>query len=101
MTAAWPAHVLALIPAYRPPVTLISLIDELRHCGCPAFIVVDDGSGPAFDGLFDALRGVPGVSVLSHPINLGKGAALKTGMSHALLRPDVDCVVTIDADGQH
>jgi glycosyltransferase involved in cell wall biosynthesis len=36
-----------------------------------------------------------------HPINLGQGAALQTGIEFAVAQPDCDYVVTFDADGQH
>ena len=38
---------------------------------------------------------------MRHPTNLGQGAALETGIRYALARPDVEYVVTFDADGQH
>ena len=40
--------------------------------------------------------------MLTNAVNLGKGAALKHGMNHVLVRhPDCIGVVTADADGQH
>jgi polyprenyl-phospho-N-acetylgalactosaminyl synthase len=59
-------------------------------------LVVDDGST---DGTAH-IAGHAGVEVLSHPINLGQGAALQTGIDYALLR-GASHVVTFDADGQH
>jgi len=41
-----------------------------------------------------------GAMVLRHPINLGQGAALQTGIRY-VLRVGADSVVTFDADGQH
>jgi len=41
-----------------------------------------------------------GAWVVSHPINLGQGAALQTGIEFALAN-DAEFVVTFDADGQH
>src|SRR5262249_5437925 len=65
-------------------------------------VVVDDGSGAAFEGRFLEVRGLPKGTVLGHAVNLGKGAALKTGFNHVLreLR-DVSTIVTADAGGQH
>jgi glycosyltransferase involved in cell wall biosynthesis len=58
---------------------------------------VDDGS---HDGSADAiLRN--GAHLVRHPINLGQGAALETGMRYALARPGASIFVTFDADGQH
>lgn len=60
-------------------------------------VVVDDGSGPEYAEVFAACT----ATVLRHPKNLGKGAALRTGMGH-ILAAYPDCgVVTADADGQH
>lgn len=59
-------------------------------------VVVDDGSG---DGTGEAAWR-NGATVVTHPINLGQGAALRTGMDFALAR-GARYVVTFDADGQH
>ena len=59
-------------------------------------VVVDDGST---DGTAD-MAARTGAEALRHPINLGQGAALQTGIEYALLR-GAENVVTFDADGQH
>ena len=59
-------------------------------------VVVDDGSTDSTGHV--AARA--GAEVLTHPINLGQGAALQTGIDYALLR-GASHVVTFDADGQH
>lgn len=41
-----------------------------------------------------------GAHVLRHPVNLGQGAALQTGIDYALSR-GAEFIVTFDADGQH
>jgi dolichol-phosphate mannosyltransferase len=67
-----------------------------------AVVVVNDGSGPEFDGVFAAAGEIEGVHLLAHVVNLGKGAALKTGLNYAACRfPDSVGIVTADADGQH
>ena len=84
-----------LIPAYNASATLRQVVEEsLRH-GLP-LVVVDDGS---HDGTAASVADLP-VTVISHPVNRGKGAALKTGFSWAL-EQGYDGVVTLDADGQH
>lgn len=91
-----------VIPAYRPGLGLIELARSLRcQSDCP-IIVVDDGSGSLFTDLFKDISAIPGVTVVSNAVNLGKGAALKNGFNHALLAfPNIQALVTADADGQH
>ena len=62
----------------------------------PNVVVVDDGSA---DNTGEVARAA-GAWVLTHPINLGQGAALQTGMDFALQR-GASHIVTFDADGQH
>lgn len=60
-------------------------------------VCVDDGSS---DGSA-AVAKAAGAVVVQHPVNLGQGAALQTGIAFALSQPTCDYVVTFDADGQH
>jgi glycosyltransferase involved in cell wall biosynthesis len=91
-----------LIPAYRPGPALIEVVRSLAGAGFAGIIVVDDGSGPEFEWIFDLLEEFAAVKVVRHAVNLGKGAALKTGMNYALVEhPGLAGIVTADADGQH
>jgi polyprenyl-phospho-N-acetylgalactosaminyl synthase len=54
---------------------------------------------PEFRGAKHA-SGSMATAVISHPINLGQGAALKTGIDYALSK-GADYLVTFDSDGQH
>ena len=91
-----------VIPAYRPEQPLLQLIAALSEKAIPAIVVVDDGSGPAYRDLFRAASEFPKVRLVRHAVNLGKGAALKTGFNQALcIFPSLQGVVTADADGQH
>jgi putative flippase GtrA len=94
--------VIVLVPAHQPDDRLIALLDGLRAAAPEThLLVVDDGSGPRFAPVFDAAR-QRGCVVLTHPVNRGKGAALKTGFrfiaEHA---PGEQEVVCADSDGQH
>lgn len=60
-------------------------------------VCVDDGST---DGSAEVAEAA-GAVVVRHPINLGQGAALQTGIEFALSHPDCAYIVTFDADGQH
>ena len=60
-------------------------------------VCVDDGSS---DGGAITLIDLP-CTVVTHPINLGQGAALQTGVEFALRDRATRFIVTFDADGQH
>src|ERR1035437_2057041 len=97
-----PVQHVVLIPAYRPSAGLVDLVSDLSARGMRAILLVDDGSGPEFREIFDQAAQISGVQVLRHAVNLGKGAALKTGIKHALcVFPGLIGIVTADADGQH
>ncbi|MCL1982406.1 MAG: bifunctional glycosyltransferase family 2/GtrA family protein [Clostridiales bacterium] len=90
-----------IIPALNPGQKLVRLASEISSLFSPRIVIVDDGSAESSADVFASLKSM-GCDVLKHPVNLGKGAALKTGMQHVLFTyPDADGVVTADADGQH
>lgn len=92
--------IVLLVPAYRPPRAVLELAAAVVD-PVTSWVVVDDGSGPEFAGLFRELA-ARGATVLRHPANRGKGAALKTGFRHVLTAcPEAGGIVTADADGQH
>jgi len=62
--------------------------------------VVDDGSRDKTGEKAGGEGRGKGVTVLAHPRNLGKGAALRTGIARALA-DGARIVLTLDADGQH
>ena len=62
----------------------------------PNIVVVDDGSSDTTA----TLACEAGATVICHPINLGQGAAIQTGIDFALMS-GADIIVTFDADGQH
>ncbi|GIF17110.1 glycosyltransferase family 2 protein [Actinoplanes teichomyceticus] len=89
-----------LLPVFRPGPSLRDLVAALCADGCDRIVVVADGGGPAAEPVLAGL-GPFGCTVLRHPVNLGKGAALKTGFRHAMTaHPGLD-VVAADSDGQH
>lgn len=97
------APVALLIPAFRPSRDLVELVRAFTaDPGWESIVVVDDGSGPEYDSIFAQLLSAPLVRILRHAVNLGKGAALKSGINAILCsHPGIAGVVTADADGQH
>lgn len=95
-------NVIALIPAYNPPDNLLSFVQELTGIGMRHIVVVNDGSHAQYQPVFSELQKINEVLLLEHAVNLGKGAALKTGLNYIACHfPQSAGVTTIDADGQH
>ena len=87
-----------LIPAYNAGTSLEELVNRLhRSIGDIHVIVVDDGSR---DNTAEIAHSV-GATVLRHDKNCGKGAALQTGFDYFKKQPNVEFILTLDADLQH
>ena len=84
-----------LIPAYNAQETLGFVLKKIQPFKIDT-LVVNDGSS-------DETKRVAsenGAQLLEHPLNLGKGAALRTGFQY-ILQKGYQVVITLDADGQH
>ena len=64
-----------VVPAYNEARQIGPVVRELTAAGYEV-VVVDDGSA---DGTAEAVASLP-AHLLRHPVNLGQGAALETGM---------------------
>ena len=84
------------MPAFNEASVIGEVIAEVRsvfeHVVC-----VDDGS---HDGTGDRALAA-GAHLVRHPVNLGQGAAIQTGVEYARSRPGAAVFATFDADGQH
>ncbi|MFV0433685.1 MAG: glycosyltransferase family 2 protein [Leucobacter sp.] len=89
------AETWVVIPLYNEATMIAEVVRGLKPA-FPNVVCVDDGSR---DGS-GAIAARTGARVVTHPINLGQGAALQTGFEYALER-SAKYVVTFDADGQH
>ena len=89
-----------LIPAYEPTLNMLRLISDLKAKTNYKILIVDDGSGEAYEHLFTRAE-TAGCKILRHEKNMGKGVALKTGFLYLLTDETPDCVVCADSDGQH
>ncbi len=85
-----------IIPTYNNAGTLQDVLERTLAQGLPVALV-DDG---CTDNTRELLAGFKDVTVIAHPKNLGKGAALKTAFRWALEK-GYTYAVTIDSDGQH
>lgn len=85
-----------IIPVYNHCGQIGEVIRQALELGLPV-IVVDDGST---DTTPDIINTMAGITVLRHPANLGKGAAILTGFT-AAKDHGCDWALTIDGDGQH
>ena len=87
--------ILAVIPAYNEQKNIARVIKEAKNY-VDKIILVDDGSKDG-TGRFGQAAGA---IVLRHVVNLGKGAALKTGCDYAV-KNGAGLIVVLDADAQH
>ncbi len=85
-----------IIPVYNEVAVIAQVVADL-HATFRNIVCVDDGST---DGSAAHIA-TAGAHLVRHPINLGQGAALQTGLCYALARPGGRFFVTFDADGQH
>jgi len=72
-----------IIPVYNEEKTVEAIIKKVKKLELPVqkeIIVVDDGSS---DKSFDIIKKIRGIKILRHKINLGKGAAVKTGIANS------------------
>lgn len=91
-----------VIPSLDPDDKLLAVVDGLLSVGFDDIILINDGSKPENLSYFSAAAENPQVTVLHHPKNLGKGAALKTAFAWFLEnRSERVGVVTADGDNQH
>lgn len=85
-----------IIPTYNNEKTLQRVIDAVLIY-TQDIIVVNDG---ATDSTSEILKIYPGLHIITHPRNLGKGLALRHGFSKAVALK-FNYAITIDSDGQH
>ena len=95
MSVGCSSGVWIVIPAYNEAAVFADVVAEAMRSG-HRVVVVDDGSTDATA----KIAALAGAAVVRHPVNLGQGAALQTGLTFALAQA-ADVIVTFDADGQH
>lgn len=92
---ASPISIFVIIPCFNEASVIKDTVAGVLEKGYNV-VVVDDAST---DETRQRLQGLP-IHYLRHRINLGQGAALQTGLDHAL-QNGAEFLITFDADGQH
>lgn len=85
-----------LVPVYNEAETLATALKRILQVDYPCdaeVVVVDDGSTDATPEILHGLN-EPRLRVLTHPVNRGKGAAIRTAAGHAT----GDYMIVCDAD---
>jgi glycosyltransferase involved in cell wall biosynthesis len=85
-----------VVPALNEASVIADVVADLRAVFTNV-VVVDDGSKDST--MAEALRA--GAHVVPHPVNLGQGAAIQTGVEYARSQAGAAVFATFDADGQH
>jgi dolichol-phosphate mannosyltransferase len=98
-----PASVAIVVPAYNEQANLSNLFRELEAATAVGdntyrIVLVDDGSIDATAEIAEAYEGPLNLEIVKQGVNKGLGAALMAGFERALEDPDVEVVVTIEAD---
>ncbi len=90
-------NIAIIIPVYNEEANISKLVDNIKLVVPYAQVItIDDGSSDK--SAVAASRA--GAKVISHPFNLGYGAALQTGYKYAL-KKGIEAIVQLDGDGQH
>lgn len=85
-----------VIPCFNEGQVIFDVIANARET-FPNIVAVNDGSR---DNSAEAIHAA-GAHLVNHPVNLGQGAAIQTGVEYARAQPGAQYFVTFDADGQH
>jgi glycosyltransferase involved in cell wall biosynthesis len=85
-----------VVPAFNEASVIGDVVADIRSA-FDHVVLVDDGSKDNTGDI--ALRA--GAHVVPHPVNLGQGAAIQTGVEYARSQPGAQVFATFDADGQH
>jgi len=91
-----------VVPVYNEEKRAVNTVNDiLKVDKSSQIILVDDGSyDNSYKILTKAFAKNKRVSILQHIINLGKGAAMKTGVKKAF-KMGCETIIFVDSDGQH
>lgn len=89
-----------VIPAYQPDIRVLQLIDDIQKNSNYEIILIDDGSNRKYKAIFNKAK-EKGCKIITHRLNQGKGAALKTAFHYLIETGSGDGIICADCDGQH
>jgi glycosyltransferase involved in cell wall biosynthesis len=93
--------IVIIVPVYNEEFRAVVTIKEILNKSKNEVVVVDDGSTDnSLEMINNEFKNEKRVEVMNHIVNLGKGAAMKTGVKMAW-KLGANAVIFIDADGQH
>jgi glycosyltransferase involved in cell wall biosynthesis len=88
-------HAFVVIPAYNEETHIKEVIKKVKKY-CDNIVIVDDGSTDKTGEIAQSFN----VHVISLPINMGKGYAMRKGIEFAISNK-AKKIITMDSDGQH
>lgn len=88
----------ALIPSYEPDNKIINLVNQLKKSSYEV-VIVNDGSSKKYNKIYKEIE--KNAYVISYKKNMGKGYALKKGISYINDNYKDYIIITMDCDGQH
>jgi glycosyltransferase involved in cell wall biosynthesis len=91
---------LILIPSYNPGPKVYETVRAARRCWNPVWVIVDGSTDGTAEELQKLAEEDPGLSIITNPHNMGKGAALLRGLDLAAQRGYTHAL-SMDSDGQH
>lgn len=85
-----------IIPCFNERATIANVIERVLACPHPRkeIVIVDDGSTDGSGEVLRPLAEAHGLRLITHEVNQGKGAAIRTGIAQAT----GDVVIVQDAD---
>ncbi len=87
--------VFLVVPAYNEATVITDVVGKIINAGYQLIVVDDSSTDNTYQKLLQTKA-----TVCRHPVNLGQGASLQTGINYAL-KQGAECIITFDADGQH
>ena len=85
-----------IVPCFNEATVIRGVLENALRT-FPNIVAVNDGSRDASATEIHAA----GAHLVNHPVNLGQGAAIQTGIEYARAQAGAEYFVTFDADGQH